>query len=98
MASIASLLTCLIGGSFKKHPLKWRGVLGGLALGLFNCGCTWGMLKALGVMSTGTFYPLYNIGIVIVATLIGVIAFKEKLRWLQVVGLLVAIGAIVLIS
>lgn len=98
MASIASLLTCVISGSFKKHPLKWRGVLGGVALGLFNCGCTWGMLHGLGVLPTGTFYPLYNIGIVIVATMIGVIAFKEKLRWLQIAGLAVAIGAIVLIT
>lgn len=97
MASVFSLIYCLVSGSFKKHPVTWKSLAGGAALGLVNCGCTWGMLQALGHMNTGTFYPLYNIGIVILATLIGVIAFKEKLKWLQIVGLLVAIGAIALI-
>jgi multidrug transporter EmrE-like cation transporter len=39
---------------------------------------------------------LYNIGIVILATLVGVLFFKEKLKWLQVAGLALAIAAIAL--
>ena len=97
MSALSSLVTCLINGSFKKNPFNWSNLSGGVKLGLFNCGCTWGILKALGEMPTGTFYPLYNIGIVILATLIGVIAFKEKLHWRQIAGLALAVLAIVLV-
>ena len=96
MASIAGLIVCLVTGSFRKHKIGWRSLLAGLALGLINIVCTSCSLKALSVLATGTFYPLYNIGIVIVATLIGVLFFKEKLRPLQIAGLVVAIAAIAL--
>lgn len=96
MATLAGLVVCLVTGSFRKHRITWRSLLGGLALGIINIVCTSCALKALGVLSTGTFYPLYNIGIVILATLIGVLFFKEKLKWLQVAGLAIAIAAIAL--
>ena len=96
MASLASLVVCLVLGSFRKHKISWRTLAAGLALGLINIGCTSCVLSALRVLATGTFYPLYNIGIVILATLIGVLFFKEKLKWLQVAGLALAITAIAL--
>ena len=96
MASIAGLLVCLVTGSFRKHKVSWRSLAAGLALGLINIGCTSCALRALRVLTTGTFYPLYNIGIVILATLIGVLFFKEKLKWLQVAGLALAVAAIAL--
>lgn len=94
MASIAGLVVCLVSGSFRKHKVGWRSLLAGLALGVINIVCTSCSLKALSVLATGTFYPLYNIGIVVVATLIGVLFFKEKLRPLQIAGLAVAVAAI----
>ena len=96
MATIVGFLVCLVTGSFRKHKVTWRSLAAGLALGLINSGCTSCALKALRVLATGTFYPLYNIGIVILATLIGVLFFKEKLKWLQVAGLVLAIAAIAL--
>ena len=96
MASIAGLVVCLVSGSFRKHKVGWRSLLAGLALGVINIVCTSCSLKALSVLATGTFYPLYNIGIVVVATLIGVLFLKEKLRPLQIAGLAVAVAAIAL--
>jgi multidrug transporter EmrE-like cation transporter len=52
------------------------------------------MLKALAVMPTGVFYPLYNIGIVLVATLAGLLFFGERLKWVQAAGLALAVAAI----
>ena len=52
------------------------------------------MLRALVVMPTGLFYPLYNIGIVLVAALAGVLFFGERLEWKQVAGLVLAVAAI----
>ena len=96
MASIASLVVCAVSGSFRKHRVKWSTVGWGALLGFANIGCTSCMLRALAAMPTGLFYPLYNIGIVIVATLVGLLFFGERLKWVQVGGLVLAIAAIAL--
>lgn len=96
MASLASLAVCLVSGSFRKHKLTWATIGWGALLGIANIGCTSCMLRALGVMSTGVYYPLYNIGIVLVATLAGVLFFKERLKWVQVAGLALSVAAIAL--
>ena len=96
MASIASLIVCAVSGSFRKHRVKWSTVGWGALLGFANIGCTSCMLRALAAMPTGLFYPLYNIGIVLVATLVGLLFFGERLKWVQVGGLVLAIAAIAL--
>jgi len=96
MASLASLIACFATGSFRKHRVKWPTVGWGALLGFANIGCTSCMLRALGVMSTGLFYPLYNIGIVLVAALAGILFFGERLKWVQVAGLALAVAAIAL--
>jgi len=96
MASLASLAVCLVSGSFRKHKVTWETLGWGALLGIANIGCTSCMLRALGVMPTGVYYPLYNIGIVLVATLAGVLFFKERLKWVQVAGLALAVVAIAL--
>ena len=87
---------CAVSGSFRKHRVKWSTVGWGALLGFANIGCTSCMLRALAAMPTGLFYPLYNIGIVIVATLVGLLFFGERLKWVQVGGLVLAIAAIAL--
>ena len=79
-------------------PTSWREIAAGMALGLVNMTCTSCMLRGLNVLSTSLYYPLYNIGIVIVGTLFGVLLFRERLRPSQYVGLAVAILAIALLS
>ena len=94
MASAASLLACLFTGSFRKHLVTWKTVGWGALLGIANIGCTSCMLRALVTIPTGTFYPLYNIGIVLVATAAGLLFFGERLKWAQVAGLVLALAAI----
>lgn len=108
-AGIFSLIICLVRGSFKKAddtsgkvqtqfsgPVSLRSIGGGLVLGVANLLCTSSSLRALSTLSTSLYYPLYNIGIVIVSTLIGVIAFKERIKWLQFAGIALSIVAIFL--
>lgn len=107
-ASVVSFVACIVTGSFKNdgdhhgqslhQGFRWRNVLGGIVLGLINTGCTACMLQALGRISTSLFYPLYNVSIVVVSTLVGVIFFKEKLKPIQIAGLVLAAAAIVLMS
>lgn len=96
MAGIISLGICLAKGSFRKNPLSWKSVVVGLLMGLANTACTKCMLQALVTMPTDIFYPLYNIGIVIISALTGILVFKERIRWQQLVGLVLAALAIVL--
>lgn len=96
MASTVGLAVCLLSGSFRKHKVTWATVGWGALLGFANIGCTYSMLRALGVMSTGLYYPLYNIGIVLVAALAGILFFNERLKWAQVAGLVLAVAAIAL--
>lgn len=94
MATLASCLVCLFSGSFRRHHVTWKTVGWGALLGFSNIGCTSCMLRALASMPTGLFYPLYNIGIVLVATLVGLLFFGERLKWVQVGGLVLAMAAI----
>ena len=55
------------------------------------------MLKALGVMDASLFYPLYNVGVVLISLLVGVLFFKESLRPVQIGGIVLAGAAIVLL-
>ncbi len=49
--------------------------------------------------NSGAFvYPIYNIGVILVSSLIGILFFKEKLSPLNYTGLGIAVMAIVLIS
>lgn len=94
MAALSSLIVCFVSGSFRRHKVTWATVGWGALLGFANIGCTSCMLRALGAMPTGVFYPLYNIGIVLVATLAGLLFFGERLKWVQVAGLALAVAAI----
>lgn len=103
-ASVYALIFCIATGSFKKdgkmhgaslhQGFRWKNFFSGLALGLINTGCTSCMLLALSRISTSVYYPIYNIGIVVLATLTGVIFFKEKIKKLQIGGLVLAVIAI----
>lgn len=95
-SGVIAFVMCLIRGSFKASPVNWKSIAGGVVLGLVNILCTGSSLRALSRMSTDLYYPLYNIGIVLVATLTGVIFFKEKIKWTQLAGFALAIAGIVL--
>ena len=94
MAAILSVTVCFIKNTFKQNPLNWVTIGWGALLGAINTGCTASMLRALGSMPTGHFYPLYNIGIVFVSTIIGIFIFKERVKIIQLIGFILAIGAI----
>ena len=96
MAMLLTLLAILLRSIKQPFRLSWKSVGLGVALGLANLGCTRSVLNGLLTLDTGTFYPLYNVGIILVTTLIGVLFFKEKLRPIQYVGLVISILAIVL--
>ncbi len=75
-----------------------RTTLWGILLGTVNAVCCIGILYALERMDGSVFYPLYYAGAVIIATVVGVWAFKEKLSAVNYLGIAIALAAIVLLA
>lgn len=95
-ALLYTIIYYLMQPRSRRQPLQWRNVWAGVVLGVANMGCTYFLLKALMVIDSGVFYPVYNIAIVAIATLVGRLCFGERLSWWQYAGIAVAALAIVL--
>lgn len=67
----------------KKHraAVNKTSVIGGIILGVFNYGSIYFLIKTLGLenMESSVIFPINNIGIVIVTSLLSVLIFHEKL-------------------
>jgi len=83
-----------------EEKLKLRNVVAGVSLGIPNFLSFYFVILALGNFgNNGAFvYPIYNIGVILLATLVSIIFFKEKLSNINKLGLVLAVLAIVLIS
>ncbi len=73
---------------------QWRSIVGGLCLGTFNYFVTFGTLHSLKYLSSSEFYGIYNISVVAVSTVVGVVAFGERLTLRKACGLVTALAAI----
>jgi len=72
----------------------------GLILGIFNFGNILFYMKAHKALAENpsTVFAAMNLGVIIVGSLIGIIAFKEKLTRLNYVGIILAIAAVIFIT
>lgn len=82
-----------------KVPLNRRNILFGGSVGVFNFGNILFYLKAHQAFADNpsTVFAGMNMGVIIIGTLVGIFIFKEKLTRINVVGLFLALIAIVLI-
>lgn len=98
-ALVGSIITVfrLISGRSK---LKLKNILGGVLLGIPNYFSIYFLFKALqsNLFQTSQVYPLNNIGVVLLSTLLSILIFKEHLSRKNRIGVALAILAIVLIS
>ena len=99
-AVVAGLFTLAIRVLMGHEKIEWRNLLAACSLGIPNFLSFYTLLKALSAyQNNGAFvYPIYNIGVILVAAVMGVVVFKEKLSVLNKIGLLLAVIAIGLIS
>ncbi|MFC6997625.1 hypothetical protein [Rufibacter roseus] len=84
----------------KKVPFEKKNLVAGIGLGIPNFFSIYFLVKALSAFQNdGAFlYPVNNIGIILVATLGGMLFFKERLTKSGWFGLLLAVTALLLIS
>lgn len=99
-AIVAGLLMLVVRIIQGKEKIQVKSLIGAVTLGVPNFLSFYTLLLALSALgSNGAFvYPLYNIGVILVAALMAALFFKEQLSTANKIGLALAILAIGLIS
>ncbi|MDO9512030.1 MAG: hypothetical protein Q7J34_09740 [Bacteroidales bacterium] len=97
IALVCGVFLLMLSGSWKKG-FGIKEIAGGIILGLFNWWSTIMIIKTMGYYDSSVLFPVFNAAIVCNAALIGFLVFREKLRLVNWMGILLAILAIGLIS
>jgi len=95
-AGVFGTLFMLFKGNWKIH---WRSVLGGIALGIPNYFSIVFLLEALATegLESSMVFTVNNVSIVMLSTLVGLLAFKERLLPKNWIGIGLAIISIFLV-
>ncbi len=97
MLGMIWLVVLLIAG---KQKIKGKNIVAGIVLGIPNFGSILFVFE--GLRSTqwdvSVFYPVLNMGVVILASILGWLFYKEKLSYINSAGIVLAALAIYLIS
>jgi drug/metabolite transporter (DMT)-like permease len=82
-----------------KTPLKFKNIIFGGLVGIFNFGNILFYLKAHKAFAENpsTVFAGMNMGVIVIGSLVGIFVFKEKLTKMNYAGLFLALIAIVLI-
>jgi len=97
--SIALVIAVFYAIFYKKEKLnKPRDWIFGSLLGLANFASTFYFLKCLDVFSSALFFPIYNISFIAISSFVGILFFKEKLSKLNILGLIIAGLAVMLMN
>jgi drug/metabolite transporter (DMT)-like permease len=83
---------------FKKTKLEFKNILAGVLLGIPNYFSIYFLIKAFGYWDKSIVLPVNNISIVGLSALLGLLMFKEKLSFMNWLGVALAAIAILLIG
>ncbi|NJN27128.1 MAG: hypothetical protein HC819_14705 [Cyclobacteriaceae bacterium] len=95
-ASVAGLISLI----FRKGKFDLKNVLGGAALGIVNYFSLFFVLRALTAFNNNgaVFYPIYNVGIIMLSSVAAMVLFRERLSAINFVGLALAVLSLFLLS
>ncbi|MFA0962502.1 hypothetical protein AB9P05_11925 [Roseivirga sp. BDSF3-8] len=90
----------MVGVFFTRRPIQLRSIVGGITLGVPNYFSIYFLIKALSAFDNNgaILYPMLNIGIIIISSLLAVVLFDERLKPLNKLGIALAVLAIILLS
>lgn len=99
-AGIAGSIWLLIRIIRGQSRLNAKSIFGGVILGLINYGSIYFLLKTLasGMFDRSTVFPINNMGIVALSTVMGFVIFSEKLSRKNTIGITLAIIAIAVLT
>jgi drug/metabolite transporter (DMT)-like permease len=84
----------------KQSTLDYKSILGGVILGVINYGSIFYLLKALHFqgLESSTIFTVNNVAIVMMATVLGLMLFKEHISKKNWIGIALAIISIALVT
>lgn len=84
----------------KQFTLDYKSILGGIVLGVINYGSIFYLLKALHFegLESSTIFTVNNVAIVMIATVLGLLLFKERISRTNWIGIALAIISIALVT
>jgi drug/metabolite transporter (DMT)-like permease len=85
---------------FKRSAISLRSVIGGIILGSVNYFSLYFVLTGLSAFQNdgAFFFPMLNVGIILASSLLSITLFRERLNWLNLTGIMLAVLAIILLS
>lgn len=95
---ITSAIISGISTGVKKIPFGKAEVIAGFILGIPNFFSAYFILKVLQNFPGAIAFPLNNIGIILLSTLVGYLAWNEQLSRIKLVAVILAIAAVILLS
>ncbi len=83
-----------------RHTLKitWKDIAVGIFLGVVNWYSTYFFIKGLFVLPISLFIPVFNAALVFIAGVLGYFIFNEKLSRVNIIGIVLALVAIVAVA
>ncbi len=95
---IIALCILIVVSIRKKKKIQIKNIGAGIVLGMLNWFSTLFFLNGLGRVDVSVFVPVFNVGIVSLGALVGLIFFREKLGKWNIFGLGLAVVSILLIA
>jgi len=83
----------------KTSVLQLKNIIAGVGLGIINYLTFWGMLKSVATgIDPSIVFTSINIGVILIAALLGILFFKERLAKINILGIVTAVVAVFLIA
>jgi drug/metabolite transporter (DMT)-like permease len=82
----------------KKEKIELKSLWAGIILGIANFFSALTMFKAMGYFESSIFFPIFNVSIVSLSAIIGIVFFKEKLSKINYIGLILALITILILA
>lgn len=84
----------------KKDTFQWQSVPAGIILGCINYATMYTIIKALnsGVLEPSALFPINNLSILTLSTIVSVLVFKEKLSSKNWIGVILSLLAIFILG
>ncbi len=85
---------------FQRKKLEWKNIIGGIYLGIPTYFAVYLVFKALTVFQNNgaVFFPIYNVGIILLSSFAAMILFKERLSKINFLGLGLSVIALFFLS
>jgi drug/metabolite transporter (DMT)-like permease len=87
---ITAIIFMVVHQIRKPTPVHWASIGGGALLGILNVLSATSMFLAMGQFESAFFFPVFNVSIVGLSAISGIILFREKLSTVNIIGIVLA--------